>query len=186
MTTNGPRPVIGLPLYGATKAALEKLREHLPKGAIFDVVPAKEKEYVEEWAAALSGITLEAIIDAAGRWLRDEAHIDSKGRTAIPTIASYARYARNVDFAHWRPPLTLSEQRPRTLPGRIHELTVRAIRSLGSRELAEEVWGVLIRSAAPGAPSQAVREGRVTDEDFDIAIALVRESDRLAKAKRTA
>jgi hypothetical protein len=186
MTSNGPRPIIGLPLYGATKTALEKLREHLPKGAFFDVPPAREKEHIEEWAAALGGISLEAIMDAAGRWLRDEEHIDSKGRTSIPTIASFARYARKVDFAHWRPPLTLTPPPAKSLPGRIHELTTRAIRALGSRQLAEEVWGVLIRAALPGPASQAVREGRVTDDDFDVAIALVRESDRLAKQKRPA
>lgn len=186
MSANGPKPIIGLPLYGATKNALEKLREHLPKGAIFDVPPAKEREYVEDWAAALVRISLEAIMDAAGRWLRDEEHIDAKGRTTIPTIASFARYARKVDCDHWRPPLTLTEQRPKTLPGRIHELSVRAERLLGNRELAQEVWGVLYKNAAPGAASQAVREGRISDEDFEIAISIVRESDRLAKTKRPA
>ncbi|WP_396216343.1 hypothetical protein [Gemmatimonas sp.] len=190
MSDSGPQVKISWPLHNATKVAIEKFRTHLPKGSLQPNAsddPAKaELAYIDEWAGKLIGVSLDAIIDAASRWLRDEELLDEKGRTRIPTIAAFGRYARNVDFEYFRPPLTLTEQRPKTLPGRIHELTVRAIRSLGSRELAEEVWGVLIRDAAPGAASQAVREGRVSNEDFDIAIGIVRESDRLAKTKRPA
>jgi hypothetical protein len=174
---------IGYPLYNATKQALERLRKNLPPGALTRDPETSEKEFIDEWAAALIGVSLEAVLDAAGRWLRDPELVDGKGRTRIPQIASFAMYARKVDFDHWRPPLTLTEQTPRKLPGRVHELQIRAERSLGSRELAQEVWGVLLRGALPGEPSQAVREGRISDADFDVAIALVRESARAARKK---
>jgi hypothetical protein len=172
--------VIGFALYNATKAALDKFRRFLPAGALSDVT---EKADIEEWAKALIGVSLDAILDAASRWLRDEELLDAKGRTTIPNIASFARYARRVDFEHWRPPLVMVAQQPASIGTMSQRETLqrRAQASLGSRELAQEVWGVLWKEATTDQQRQAVREGRVPLAEFDIAIELVRESARLAR-----
>lgn len=181
--SSGPKVVIGFPLHQATKSALAKFRSYLPSGVLDVPKEVDETEFVNEWAAPLIGVTLEAVLDAVGRWLRDPELVDAKGRTRIPQIASFAAYARKVDFEHWRPPLVLEPQRPSNEgSARQREmLQKRAEAALGSRELAQEVWGVLLRQAPPGAPSQAVRDGSVSMQAFDEAIEIVRESARLAK-----
>ncbi len=176
--------VIQFPLYNATKSALQKFRTHLPNGVFTEMDdPNTERAFVEEWAAALIGVTMDAILDAASRWLRDPDKIDRGDRTRIPTIAGFALYARNIDFEHYRPKLVLTPQRPANA-GTAHQreaLQRRAEAALGSRELAQEVWGMLWQLASSSQRRQAVRDGDVSLEDFDDAIAMVRESNRVAK-----
>ncbi|GAB1344800.1 hypothetical protein [Gemmatimonas sp.] len=178
MSDQGTQPKIGYRLFAATQQAIEIFRRHLPKGTLRPNVagdsPTAEMDYVREWAVALVNVTVEAIPDAASQWLRDEEHIDAQGRTRIPNIAAFARYARRVDLADWRAPHLQVIPGPPVLSGRIHDLTTRALRTLGSREHAESVWGELFTRAAPGEECQRVREGRVTDAEFDAAVATVR------------
>lgn len=178
MSTYGAQPQIGWQLYKATKQALDTFRMHLPKGALRPDVAGDpdeaEKLYVRDWAGALFNVTLDAIPDAASRWLRDEEHLDRQGRMRIPTIAGFARYARLVDLTEWRAPHLRIVPAPSVLSGRIHTLTTRAIAALGSREHAESVWGVLLQRAAAGVDAQRVREGRVTDAEFSAALDCVR------------
>lgn len=188
MSQTQPQPNIGWPLFSATADALATLRMHLPKGALRpdasgDGASKAEEHYVREWATALSGISLDAIRDAASRWLRDEELLDSQGRTRIPNIAAYARYARQVDFNHWRAPHLQLVQTPPVLSGRIHDLSTLALRAFGSRAHVEAVWGELFTRATAGAETQRVREGRVSDEEFEAAMATVRarlEAERAA------
>lgn len=178
---------IGWALFQATLKALLYFREHLPPG----VLPQLDKDaeahdaFVREWATALAGTSLEAILDAAQRWMRDPEKVDKQDRTRIPQMASFAMYARAVDMEHWRPKLVLEPQRPSNADTAQlrNSMTMRALTELGSRELAQEVWSVLWRMADSSAQRQAVREGRVTQQDFDDAILIVRESQRLARAR---
>lgn len=189
MSDHGTQPQIGYRLFAATQKALNTFRAHLPKGALRPDAAGNaieaENEFVRNWAAALFGISLDAIPDAASRWLRDEGLIDEQDRTRIPSIAVFARYARRVDLEHWRAPVQQVVQTPPVLSGRIHDLTTRALRSLGSLEHAEAVWGELFTRAAPGEECQRVREGRVTDAEFEAAVDTVRarlDAERLAAA----
>lgn len=178
-------PVIGVALFGVTAKALEKLAGHLPP-AVFPRLQLDgndRDEFIRDWAAGLMGITLDAILDAARRYVVDEDNLDASGRLKVPNAASFARYARRVDFDHFRPPLVLVSQRPSSIDTMSQRETLqrRAEASLGSRELAQEVWGVLWKDASSDAQRTAVREGRVTLEEFDLAIELVRESARTAR-----
>lgn len=177
--------VIETALFGVTAKALEKLSGHLPP-AVFprlQVDGADRDDFIRDWAKGLIGITLDAILEAARRYVVDEANLDHVGRLKVPNAASFARYARQVDFDHFRPPLVMTQQQPASLgtKSQIVTLQLRAEASLGSRELAQEVWGVLLKDAATPEQRTAVREGRVTLEEFDIAIAIVRESARVAR-----
>ncbi len=189
MSQYGAQPQIGWQLFKATKQALDTFRMHLPKGTLRPDVDGDpdeaEKHYVREWAAALVNVSLDAIPDAASRWLRDEEHLDRQGRMRIPTIAGFARYARRVDLTEWRAPHLRVMPAPTVLSGRIHALTTRAMAALGGREHAESVWGMLFQQASAGADAQRVREGRVTDAEFEAAVATVRarlEAERGAMA----
>lgn len=190
------KPVVNFRLRSITRDALLKFRTHMPAGVFAQMdsqVPGKEPgttkgdEFVEEWAGALVGISFDAIEDAVSRWLRDPEKLDKDDRTRIPTIAAFRSYAKAVDYDHYRirPQPTLVAHLPENhaSASKRTELQLRAEAALGSRELAQEVWGVLMKAAPPGERSKAVRDGDVSEDDFDIAIAIVRESDRLAKKK---
>lgn len=182
-----PSP-IGFLLRKATREALQLFQDHLPKGA-FSIPEGdtsqsdRETKWVDTWAHALIGVSLVAIPDAARRWLGDEEKLDSKDRTMIPQPASFAKYARKVDYDYHRlatPQLALIagyDRAPHTtvLVGRVGELGARARKELGSMRLASEVWEVLLQNAGTESETRAIREGRVSDADFDCAIRMVRE-----------
>ncbi len=176
---------IGVPLFKATSKALEKLSGHFPP-AVFPKLQLDDErrdEYIRDWAGPLIGVSLDAIIDAARRWIGDPDKVVTKAgeqRLQVPTAASFAMYARNVDFEYYRPKLVLEPQRPSNADtsGMRDEMQRRAEASLGNRELAQEVWGFLWKSATTDERRQQVREGRVSMDDFDDAIRIVRESSR--------
>jgi hypothetical protein len=172
--------VIKWPLFTATRDALTHFHEYLPPGAMGDMPTdgTKLREHVNEWAKALIGVSLSAIPDAASRWMRDPELVDAKGRTRIPSIASFGMYARRVDGEYHRPPRP--QMRPRLQPGenaaRIDELGKRAKDRLGSHMLASQVWDVLREGAATPEIENDIRAGIVSDQEFDLAIEFVRQS----------
>ncbi|BAH39279.1 MAG TPA: hypothetical protein DGD08_10295 [Gemmatimonas aurantiaca] len=167
---------IHFPLYNTTQQALGKFRRYLPAGALPPrETPELEKEEVEEWASALLGVTLEAITDAVSRWLRDEEMIE-RGRTRVPTIATFARYARQVDRDHHRPPLAMVVDRPslQDCASRIEQLQLRAEQVLG-REHGGRVWGILLDFARTSEEREQIRNGVIAFDRFDEAVAMAKQ-----------
>lgn len=183
--SEGPQTVISYPLYRKVQYALTKFRDFLPPGTLsFPDHPAdksvaeREKAWIEEWAAALIGVSLDAIPDAASRWLRDEELLDAKGRTRIPQIASFAAYARRVDREHWRPHTPVAAPATSTLPGHMQDFGRRALRELGSWAAAGRVAEVLMASASTREDRERVRQWRITDAEFMHAVDTVRAQIR--------
>lgn len=180
---------VAFALYNATKEALNKFRQFLPAGAIPDEPddPEAARAFVNEWAQALAGVKLEAIPDAVSRWLRDPELVDRYGRTRIPSIASFAMYARRVDHEHH----TLQPVAPTAKPTladqirRQENFLARACEKLGSHEAASRVIPLLLEFAQSPEERTRIRACEITMQRFDEAIEIVREQIEREKAAAT-
>ncbi len=123
------------------------------------------EKLVNTWARAFLGISLEALPEAAERWVAE--------RDAIPTPAAFAAYARAIDNAEYRTRGRLDLAPQATSGARITRLDLLAQRvrraKLDTRETAR-LWDLLLSSAATEEERQQVREGQVTDQAFDDAL----------------
>ncbi len=170
---------VAFPLYNATKEALNKFRQFLPAGAIPDEPADSEaaRAFVNEWAQGLTGVKLEAILDAVSRWLRDPELVDRYGRTRIPSIASFAMYARRVDVEHHTPQIVTSPAKPTLADtiGRHEQLLARAYAALGSKEAAARVIPLMLEFAESAEERMNIRAGYIALERFDEAVGMVRQ-----------
>ena len=87
--------VAGPALAKATRSALQIFARHKP--TIFKLANDESdagRAFVSDYARGLVGVTLEAITEAAQRWV---AH-----KTDIPSPASFGMFARGIDAAEFR------------------------------------------------------------------------------------
>ena len=148
----------------------------------------KREDLIVTWARACVGITVDAIPDAARRWLADPQHIISSSRLQIPNPATFAKYARGVDRQYYRATVPVGPK-PAGLPGRAHDFGRRAYQELGSWAAVSLVNDELLRLAPDADAERRIREHRIglhpSDpwprvEHFDEAVRLVKA--RLALA----
>ncbi len=137
-------------------------------------------EFVSDWARAMLGVTLDAIPDAAQRWIAT--------KTEIPSPAAFGYFAREIDRNEYRtvPAVDLKLHRdPNAWPplvevpkdfDRIDVLGRRAYDALKNWEAVSEVWALLWQTAPTTEERSQVRAGAIDDEMFDDAVRIVRTS----------
>lgn len=165
-------------LAGAVRRALHVFARHKPH--LFKLAHENSADaslFVDEWARALIGVTLEAIPDAAQRWVAT--------RTEIPSVAAFGQFARDIDYAEYRPPVIERHSNdgdrgrwPRGVEpakdfGQVDKLGRRAHALLGDWQGVSEVWGLLWKTAPTMGERARVRAGDVDDDMFDEAMRIV-------------
>lgn len=170
MTTHPATPVRVSPLLAqATAKALQIFADHWPRAVKITQVMQRDSEsrdrLILQWARALMGVTLDAIPDAAQRWIADPQHAMTNGRTVIPTLAHFVRYAKDVDRQYYRIGHRTTPM-PNGLPGKASELSGRALEILGTLRRVAEVTDELLRFC-PDDPAarQRVRANRFSKEE---------------------
>lgn len=100
----------GIALSKATRSALQIFARHKP--TIFKIANEASQasdDFVADYARALIGVTLDAIPEAAQRWV--------SSKTEIASPASFGLYARGIDASEFRatvaPEQSISAQRNR-------------------------------------------------------------------------
>lgn len=188
-------PRVSPGLARAVADALQLFVNQWPKAdslAVWHRSPEQRQAMINHWGRNLIGITYDAITDAASRWLGDPNHIVSNTRLLIPTPATFAKYARQVDRTHFRAHVPTGPT-PDILPGRAHDLGVRAYRILGSWPAVSLVSEELLKLAPDREAEQRIRQHRIGTkpsdpwprvEHFDEAIEIVRARLERMEAER--
>lgn len=158
-------------LVKATAQALEIFAEHWPRSVAISGTMKRDSVsrdgLILSWARALSGVTLDAIPHAAERWLADPHHAMTNGRTVIPSMAAFVKYARQIDRESFRVGRSTAPL-PSGSPGRAQDLARAAKGELREWRFVMEVPQQLITTAehmiAMGALDKAaltrIRENR--------------------------
>lgn len=169
MTTSpSALPRVSPGLVKATTEALAVFAEHWPRavriaGAMYRNNESRDA-LILQWARSLTGITFDAIPEAARRWLADPNHAMANGRTVIPTIPNFARYARQIDRQYFRVGHSTAPL-PNGMPGTASTLAKGAKEILGSLRRVAEVTDELLKFCPDDlAARQRVRANRFSTE----------------------
>ena len=155
-------------LAHATCQVLEYFALHRPRVGAFRVFRENgpdAQRLVAVWARAVLGISLEALPEAAERWIAE--------RTEIPMPATFAKYARQIDNAEFRnrDRLDLAPQAVAVRAATNRDTLGRLARDAGltSRETMN-LWDDLLRGADNDDARDQIRQGNVSDTEFANAL----------------
>lgn len=151
-------------LLAATRRALLVLARHWPtKFKAVHGSSDQDEAFVADYAKACAYVALDALEDAALAWV-------ARSKFA-PTPAEFGDIAREL-----RPPLAPRAGAAPDVPAlakdgdRVDLLARRAFRALGSWRKVADVWSLLWLTATTADERDQVREGRVPDDLFEIAV----------------
>jgi len=161
-------------LATAVSLALLSFARHWPRAMALALDPSEAgRAYVADYARALLGCDLEAIPEAAQRWLSDNQKPPRPNEFAVLARA-VARELRPVQYANVVNGGTDSSQ---SLPvayeqtQRIEQRSRRIKQSMASWREVSEVWALLYASAPDDTARHAVRVGDVPLDVIDDAVA---------------
>lgn len=157
-------------LARAVRSALQVFARHRP--TIFRLANEESdagSDFVADYARALLGVSLEAIPDAAQRWVAQ--------RSEIPGAASFGAFARAIDKAEYRAPQEESSYRQSSLPvpefatnrdfgaiDRFYAMAKEQLLDAGYRGsvlvAVSQMWAILYGS----------QEGHVTDDNGNVRL----------------
>lgn len=164
---------------------LQFFANQFPRAHVFHAwthSPEQRNDLISTWARELTSVTLAAIGDAAQRWMADASHSESNSRTKIPTAASFAKYAKQVDRQFFRMAAPAGPQSTKK-HGRAHDMLKRAYAVLQSWPASYLVVEELRKLAPDAAADWRVVNAHYgtlpTDpwprvEHFDQAVEIVR------------
>ena len=179
-------------LAAATRDALQRFAMHWPRAMLLARDSSEAGAmFLNDYAFALSGVSLNAIPVAVMRWVADKAF--------APSAKEFADYARTVaremrgstaDGRHVEP-IPQREHAPAVNPTRRQDLVTATYRE-ASRQLAEyaqtnrlsmavlvgEMYALLYHTAQTSEQRRAVSDGTIPNDVLDDAIDLIKRGVR--------